>query len=58
MPCSHYTILELKVKGVVKTIAYKWYEALKYALFLKDIKAKGTARTRLEHTKEHYNEQW
>ena len=56
MPCSHYTILELKVKGVVKTIAYKWYEALKYALFLKDIKAKGTARTRLEHT--NYNEQW
>ena len=43
------TILELKVRGVVKTIGFKWHEALKYALFLKDVKAKGNARTRLEN---------
>ena len=39
-----HSILELKVKGVVKTIGFKRNEAQKYALYLKDIKAKGNIR--------------
>ena len=44
-----HSILKLKVKGVIKTIGFKWHQAQKYALYLKDVKAKGNARTPLEH---------